>query len=80
MATFNEVEFNKNLEKLNKNLERHVSFPRNITMAIVKGAAGAIGATIVAGIIIALLAHTLGGVPAIKNYIDKIQATQSQDK
>ena len=54
-----QAQLNKNLERLNKNLEKQNSFVRNIWMGMLKGAAGAIGATLVAGIILAILARTL---------------------
>lgn len=75
-----EQELNKNLTKLNKNLEKDLSWGRSILMGIVKGAAGAIGATIVAGILIAILTHLLGGIPALKSYFDKFPAQQSEKK
>lgn len=80
MSTFNEEEFNKNLKRLNKNLEKDLSWGRSILMSIDKGAAGAIGATIIAGILIAILAHFLGGVPAIKSYLDRFPAQHSENK
>lgn len=80
MPTFNEEEFNKNLKRLNKNLEKDLSWGRSILMSIVKGAAGAIGATIIAGILIAILGHFLGGVPAIKSYLDRFPAQHSENK
>lgn len=49
-------------------------------MSIVKGAAGAIGATIVAALILTLLAQTLGGIPAIKNFLNSVESSQSGQK
>lgn len=80
MSTFNEEEFNKNLKRLNKNLEKDLSWGRSILMSIVKGAAGAIGATIIAGIIITLLARAIGGFPTIKQYFNKVENSQQGDK
>lgn len=53
------AELNKNLKRLNRNLEKENSVARNIWMGIIKGAAGAVGATLVAGIILTILARTL---------------------
>lgn len=73
-------QLNHNLERLNKNLEKELSWGRSVLLSIAKGAAGAIGATIIAGILIALLTHFLGGVPAIKSYLDRFPAQQSENK
>lgn len=76
----NNHQLNRNLERLNKNLEKDLSWRRSILMSIAKGATGAIGATIVAGILIAILTHLLGGVPAIKSYFDRFPSQQSEKK
>ncbi|PIR58892.1 MAG: hypothetical protein COU69_03135 [Candidatus Pacebacteria bacterium CG10_big_fil_rev_8_21_14_0_10_56_10] len=61
-------ELNRQLVKLDRRLRRRVSVRFNLAMAVAQGAAAAIGATIVAGILVAWLARsvrTIEDVPVL---------------
>ena len=66
-------DLSQKLEKLNSNIEKQISFKRAMLLALAKGAAGAIGATIITGIIITILIRTVGQVPAVQEFFDNFQ-------
>lgn len=66
-------ELNRNILKLNELLAKEVSFKRNLWLSIVKGAAGAIGATIVASIVVSLVAYVFRGVPAVEKAVNQVE-------
>ncbi len=64
---------NNNLKQLNENLDKSNSFLHTFARGIVQGIATAIGATIIAGFLIALLTQivkSIDDVPFLKALID----------
>lgn len=56
------------IEKLNANIEKQISFKRNFLLSLVKGVGYAIGAAVVAGVLIAVLnlfIHGIQDIPVI---------------
>ena len=65
-------ELHNELQKLNKNIHRSNSIWRSLFKGLATGIGGALGATIVTGIIIAILAqtiHSVHDIPIIGNLI-----------
>jgi hypothetical protein len=70
---------NKNMEVLNKSISRSNSFGRNILLSLLKGVGTALGAGIVAAVVIAILARsikTLADVPIIGSLVESSQVEQ----
>ena len=67
------TDLNNSITKLNELLAKDVSFKRNLWLSIVKGAAGAIGATIVASIVVSLVAYAFRGVPAVEKVVNQVE-------
>jgi hypothetical protein len=61
------------IEKLTRQIQMQNSFKRNFNLAIIKGFGGAIGATVVFGIVIAILIpilKTINYVPIINSILN----------
>lgn len=65
-------ELNKNLTRLNENIEKQVSLKFIIFKGIATGLATAVGASLVAGILFSFLSNTLGEVEDIP-LVDDVQ-------
>ncbi|MFH1895954.1 MAG: DUF5665 domain-containing protein [bacterium] len=73
------AEFNKNIKALNESVARSNSLRRNIFLSLLKGVATALGATIVAAVVIAVLARgvrTLSDIPVLGPLIESTQVEQ----
>lgn len=69
-------ELNKNLTKLNKNIEKQLSFKFILLKGVVYGVATVIGASVVAGIVLSILSKTIDSVddiPLIEDVVDEIE-------
>lgn len=65
-------EFDTELQKLNHNIERQLSFKRSFLQSMINGVGAAIGATIVAGIVVSILSltvHSLSDVPILNKIV-----------
>lgn len=70
----------KRLRALNSNIKKQISFKRNFFLSIVSGIGYTIGATIVAGIVIAILSWTINSiedVPVLNKLIDSTKLQQN---
>lgn len=67
---------NIQLIALNKKIEQQLSFKRSIMMSVLNGAGYALGATIVAGIIITILTWTIQSVQDVP-ILNKIMLSQT---
>ncbi len=65
----NESDLNTNIEELNKLLNKKVSFRRNFLLSIVSGIGSAIGAVLIGGLLIGLIATNLDKIPFINNLL-----------
>lgn len=65
----------KQLQRLNENIEKELSFKRGFLLSILKGVGYTIGATIVASIILTILAKTVDAVPVLDLILSSLQAT-----
>jgi hypothetical protein len=73
----------KLLEELNDKLEKQTSFWGNIKIGLVRGAATAIGATVIAAIALSILANvvdTVDDVPLIRDIIQESNVNNALNK
>ena len=67
------LKLEKSISLLEKRVKKQVSFRRNFAMALVRGFAGAVGATIIFGLAIALtvrMVRSINYVPLVSNIIN----------
>jgi len=76
-------ELNKNIKLLNRSIAKANSLRRNLFLSLLKGVATALGATIVATAIIAVLARSIkpfGDIPVIGPLVESSQMQQYLEK
>ncbi len=73
-------QINKNLEKLNKKMEKKLSWRRNLLVAIWAGLGTVVGATIVAGILISIFSSMIDSVEDIPILNDIVESVDLKEK
>lgn len=72
-------ELNKNIQLLAKQVRKSNSLTYNVLLSFARGAASAIGATVIAAIVIAMLSrtiHSLTDIPIVGPIIENSQVEQ----
>jgi branched-subunit amino acid ABC-type transport system permease component len=65
----NDTDLDTNIEELNKLLKKRLSFGRNFLLSIVSGVGSAIGAVLIGGLLVGLIASNLDKIPFIENFL-----------
>lgn len=68
-------ELDTQLTKLNHNLSKQLSFKRNLLMSIVSGVGYALGASLIAGLVIAILSWSIDSIQDVP-VLNKIFSSQ----
>ena len=65
----NDTDLDTNIQELNKLLKKRLSFGRNFLLSIVSGVGSAIGAVLIGGLLVGLIASNLDKIPFIENFL-----------
>jgi hypothetical protein len=65
----NDSDLNKNIEELNILLKKRLSFKRNFLLSIVSGIGSAIGAVLIGGLLVGLIASNLDKIPFVQDLL-----------
>ena len=65
----NDTDLDTNIQELNKLLKKRLSFGRNFLLSIVSGIGSAIGAVLIGGLLVGLIASNLDKIPFIENFL-----------
>ncbi|MFA5622886.1 MAG: DUF5665 domain-containing protein [Candidatus Dojkabacteria bacterium] len=67
---------NRNIKKLNRKIDKRISFKRNFFISILNGIGTVIGGTIVLAVLVTIITkilQSLGGFPYLQQLLEKIR-------